>query len=264
MSELKRKKKNSYKEILLDQIIEPEGRLRMEIDQDQIDELARSIDQLGLRQAIEVVVRDDKYEIVYGERRVLAHRALGRTKIWAKIVDLSEDQIAFIRASENVARSNLSPIEEAAAFQDLRDRFMLSIDQICKKVGRSYGNVRKRLDLLKMDKSIQRAVHSGKINLSVAQELWGCSDPGHRDYLLEIAVEHGATRNLVRQWVNDHRKMKRENPAASDMAGEDHSPMEARSVYHTCDVCDGAIKIEEVVSLMICKQCNVKIINAGR
>ena len=264
MSVSKKKKKDSYKEIDLDLIIEPEGRLRMEINEDQIEELAKSIDQLGLRQAIEVVPRDDKFEIVYGERRVLAHRALGRDKIWAKIVELTDDQIALIRATENVARSNLSPIEEAASFQDLRDRFQLTIDQICKKVGRSHGNVKRRLDLLKMGKQIQKAVHSGDITMSVAEELGACPDKGHQNYLLQLAVEHGAKRDVVRQWVNDYRKLKRPDATASGGGAEDHSPMEQKSIYHTCEICDGAVNLSDVTSLLVCKSCHAKVIQAVR
>ncbi len=262
MSKSKGKKKEKYQEIPLDQIIEPDGRLRMEINEDGIEELAKSIASLGLRQAIEVVPRDEKYEIVYGERRVLAHRSLGKETIWAKIVDLSEDQIAMIRATENVARSNLSPIEEAAAFQDLKDRFMLSIDQICKKVGRSHSNVKRRLDLLKMSKRVQKAVHRGDINISVAMELWQCPDEGHTEYLLQLAVEHGAKRDVVRQWVNDYRKIKRGNPTASGEGGEEHSPMEQKSIYHTCEFCDGAVNMKEVVSIVICKTCHKRIKDA--
>ena len=264
MSQSKKKKKDSYKEIDLELIIEPEGRLRMEIDPDQIEQLAKSIDLLGQRQAIEVVPKGEKFEIVYGERRVLAHRALGRDKIWAKVVDLDEDEVAMIRAMENVARSNLSPIEEAAAFQDLRDRFQLSIDQIAKKVGRSHGNVKKRLDLLKMEKCIQVAVHRGDINLSVAQELWVCPDKGHQEYLLELAVEHGAKRNVVRQWVNDYRKLKRSNPDAGAEGGEDHSPMEQKAIYHTCEICDGPVNLDDITSLLVCKTCHGKVIQAAR
>ncbi len=263
MSKSKGKKKEKYQEIPLDQIIEPDGRLRMEINEDGIEELAKSIASLGLRQAIEVVPRDEKYEIVYGERRVLAHRALGKETIWAKIVDLSEDQIAMIRATENVARSDLSPIEEAAAFRDLKDRFMLNIDQIAKKVGRSYSNVKRRLELLKMSKEVQKAVHRGEINISVAMELWGCTDDGHRGYLLELAVEHGAKRDVVRQWVNDYRKLKRPGQATGDQGGEDHTPLETKSIYHTCEFCDGAVNLSEVVSIVICKTCHGKIKNAS-
>ncbi len=257
-----KKRKQSYKEIPLDLIVEPEGRLRLDIDEEQIEELAKSIGALGLRQAIEVVPRGEKFEIVYGERRVLAHRALGKETIWAKIVDLSLDEIAMIRATENVARSNLSPIEEAAAFQDLRVCFQMSIEQIAKKVGRSHANVKIRLDLLKMSKKIQKAVHSGKLKMSVAMELWSCPDEGHQEYLLQLAVEHGATRDVVRQWVNDYKKTKRGNPAASGEGGEDHSPMKAKAIYHTCEICDGAISQSEVVTLLVCKSCDKRMKDA--
>jgi ParB family chromosome partitioning protein len=257
------KAKDKYQEVDLDKIVEPDGGLRLEINEEDIEELAKSIDALGLRQAIEVIPRGEKFEIVYGERRVIACRRLGKKTIWAKIVNLSNEQVSMIRATENLARSQLSPIEEAACFQDLRDTFGMSIDQICKKVGRSYGNVKKRIDLLKMSKAIQKAVHSGQLKMSVATELWSCQDEGHQEYLLELAVEHGATKDVVRQWVQDHRKMKRANLTAGDKGGEDHTPLEHKSIYHTCEICDGAVSLSDVVSMVVCKDCNKRIKTAA-
>ncbi len=256
---MKKKKEAEYKEISLDQIIETEGKLRLEVDEVEIEELARSIDSLGLRQAIEVVARGDKFEVVYGERRLLAHRALGRDKIMAKIVKLTKDEVVLVRAMENVARINLSPIEEAAAFEDLKELFQMTVAKIAKKVGRSPGNVKRRLDLLKMEKGVQKAIHTGKINIAVAEELWRCPDEAHRQYLLELAVDHGVTRDVVRQWVQDFAKTKRSGGDASVEVGGDDTPMEAKTIYHTCEICDGPTSLSEIETLMVCKGCGKKI-----
>ena len=261
---MKREIKAKYKEIPLDSIVEPDGRLRLEINQEEIDELANSIQSLGLRQAIEVVSRDDKYEVVYGERRVLAHRALGLDKIWAKVVVLTVDEIALVRAMENVARTNLSPIEEAASFADLAERFQMSVAKIAKKLGRSAGNVKRRLNLLKMGKVVQKEIHAGRISIAVAEELWRCPDEAHRDYLLQLAVEHGVTRDVVRQWVQDFAKKERSSVDAGRGGGGDLEPMQSKTIYHTCEICDGATSVSEIETLMVCKGCGKKIKEAIR
>lgn len=258
----KKEKGFVYKEISLDLILEPEGRLRFEINDEDLEGLARSIESMGLRQAIEVVKRNDKYEIVYGERRFLAHKALGRDKIWAKVSELNDEQVAEIRAMENIARTNLSPIEEAAAFEDLKTRFNMTVQAVAKKVGRSFSNVKRRLDLLKMDKGIQKAVHSGKIKVSLAEELWRCTDEGHREYLLEMAIEHGVTKDVLRQWVNDYMATKRATEVTGEDAGGYGSVLDQKPIYQACDICEEAVKIEEVRHLGICKACGRKISNA--
>lgn len=258
----KREKKAVYKEIDLDLIMEVEGRLRLEIDEEQIEELARSIESLGLRQAIEVVKKGEKYEIVYGERRYLAHKRLGREKIMAKIVELTDDEIAVIRAMENVARKNLSPIEEAVSFQDLKTRFNLTTKEVGKKVGRSYGNVKRRIDLLEMDTAIQKAVHTGKIKVALAEELRRCPDTAHRSYLLEMAVEHGVTKAVLRQWVEDFNTSERARVYSGEEVGRGSNIMETKPIYQACDVCDEAVKIEELQHMGICKGCGKKLSQA--
>lgn len=258
----KKETRAKYVQIRLDRILEPEGRLRLDIDEDAVEELAKSIDSIGMRQAIEVVVREDKFEIVYGERRVLAHRALGRDKIWAKVVELTKGEIALVRATENIARRDLSPVEEAAAFGDMRDRFGMTAREVAEKVGRSAGNVKRRLDLLRMSKGIQKAVHKGEIKVSVAEEIWRCPDEAHREYLLELAVEHGAKQMVVRQWVQDFVKSERSREGGTDGGGEEVSPMESKTIYGACDICDSAVSLSEMVHLGICKACNKKLRSA--
>ena len=254
--------KPKYQEVPISSIVETEGRLRMEIDEEGIEELARSIESLGLRQAIEVVKRGEGYEIVYGERRYLAHKALGRDKIMAKIVELTDDQIALIRAMENTQRLNLSPIEEAASYKDLQDRFSLTNKEVAKKLGINYSTIKRKLDLLKMDRAVQKAVHKKLITMSVAEELWRCPDEGHRNYLLELAVEHGVTRDVLRGWVSDYLAQERSRESARGTGGDDPHPLQGKPIYQACDICNEAVKIEEIKHLGICKGCGRTLRNA--
>ncbi len=257
-----KKKREEYREIDLKLIDEPDGRARMEIDKEDIANLASSIESFGLRQAIEVVKRGDRYEIVYGERRVLAHRHLEQKTIWAKVVKLTKDEVVLVRALENISRKNLSPIEEAVSFAVMRDEFGNPIDRIAKKVGRSPGNVKRRLALLKMPADIQKAVHSKKISVGIAEELWACKDVAHRSYLLELCIEHGVTTIIARKWVKDYEKELRTSGADNEERGRVLEPMENRPIYQPCDICDSAVDIKEISRLGICRACHKNIRNA--
>lgn len=257
-----KKRREEYKEIPLEKVVDPDGRIRLEIDEEEIKDLAHSIEAYGLRQAIEVIKRDDNFEIVYGERRVLAHRSLGLKTIWAKVVDLSKDEILLIRTMENVARSELTPIEEAASFGTLRDEFGMTADKIAKKVGRSIGQVKRRLSLLRMPADMQKAIHKGLIKVSVAEELWACRDEGHRSYLLDLCIEHGAKTGVVRTWVKDYEKSQRQPGSGNERGGDEVSPMETRTNYMACEICDTPVDITKLVHLGICTECNKKLRSA--
>jgi len=234
----------------------------MAIPDEQIETLANSIQEYGLRQAIEVVKDRSKYQIVYGERRVLAHRKLGLKTIWAKVVVLKKEEIILIRALENVARSELTPIEEAVSFGTLKDEFGFTSEQIAKKVGRTFGNVKRRLDLLRMAPGVQKAVHEGKISVGVAEALWRCRDEAHQEYLLDLSIEHGVTVAVVRGWVEQHEKEKRAKKGDNTGGGGIESTFEPKTTYITCEVCDGGFDVMKMEHMAVCPGCKKEIKNA--
>lgn len=248
------------KEIDLAVIDEPRGRIRMEIDQDEVKSLADSIAQIGLLQPIIVRADGQRYEIIAGHRRFLAFRLLGRVRIPAMVRDLDDAATAVARATENLGRVDLSPIEEAATYADLRDNYGLSPDQIGKEMGKSPGVVKRRLDLLKMPPQLQKAVHLKKISYGVAEELWRLGDEGVIDYYLGYAVDHGVTVAVARQWVNDHRRS--QSRIDNDVGGGGGAPMplESKPIYLTCEICNGPTPLEDAKNITICKGCHMGIL----
>lgn len=243
------------KTIKLELIDEPAGIIRLEIDPEEIKGLAANIKAVGLLQPIVVRAVNERYEIVYGHRRFLAVKSLGREEISCIVRAFSDVDCALARASENRCRVDLSPVEEAAVYADLRDRFGLSYDEISDHMGVSGGIVRRRLDLLKMPESLQQAVHFKRITVGVAEEFSRLSDPAKIDYFLGYAVEHGCTVLVARGWVNDEKK--RERGAVADVAGggDTVTPLESTPVYISCDLCRGPVKIEELRHFRTCVDC---------
>lgn len=243
-------------------IDEPKGIVRLEIDPVRLQDLAENIREMGLLQPIVVRPDGERFEIVFGHRRYLAHKILEARHIACIVRILTDLECAVMRGTENIQRDDLSPIEQAAIYADLHDNHGLSIDQVGKKMGKSTGIVKRRLDLLKMPPQLQKAVHNRSINYSVAEELWSLGDNSAIDYLLGFAVDHGATREVVRGWVKDKKDADRRKQSAGEEGGGDRSPMEPRPVYVSCDLCHGPMELGSETIIRTCPDCTQRITDA--
>lgn len=147
------------KQIDVTKIIPNPEQPRREFDEGALQELAASIRERGLLQAILVEeVGDGTYILHAGERRLRAHRLLGRQSIAARVMPaLNGDgkQERLLNALvENTMREDMSPMEEARALGELRD-LGLTVPAICKKTGMNFGTVDGRLVLLRLDEPLQ-------------------------------------------------------------------------------------------------------------
>jgi len=254
--------KEKLHEVDLSQIDEPKEINRLEIDPDEISELAQSISEIGLMQPVLLRPDGDRFEMVAGERRFLAHKQLDLSTIKAIIREMTDQQAAILRATENLSRVNLTPLEEGAVYSNLINGHGMTIDQIAKRMGRAPGTIKRRLDLMKMPASLQKAIHNGSINPGVAEELWRISDPAAMDYYLGLVIDNGSTRAVTRQWVDDWAKEKRTMGPASERGGGLSPPYLERPSYQPCDLCEGPMKIGDEKLFRCCPTCTEKLKNA--
>jgi len=247
--------KSVFKVIGMEKIDRPAEGTRLEIAPEEIAELAQSIEERGLLQPILVTPREGRFEIVAGDRRYLAHEKLGRKKIEAKVVESDAEAIALDRATENLQRRDLSPFEEGMIYGSLRDKMGLKVGEIAQKMGKSPGRIERRLSVLRMPDSFQKALHYGKVSMAVAEELWSTPDSEKREYFLELAVEHGITQVIANMWVKDFKKSLR----AEDVRTEGDSPLtepfENVPIYRACDICRDPVEYKDLVELRVCPAC---------
>lgn len=133
--------------------------------------LAASMKHVGLLQPITVRAAPPGvkgFEIIAGHRRVKAAESLGWTAIAATIVQATDVQVLELALVENLQRESLSPLEEAEGFAALREAAGYTPEQLAQKTGRTKGWVYQRLKLLDLCTEAKRALHSGKLQLSVA------------------------------------------------------------------------------------------------
>ncbi len=237
---------------------------RLTIDMELVKELAESIDEVGLMQPILLAKKGNRFEVVWGNRRLLAHKHLGKTKILAKVQELDQAQITIMRATENIFREGITPIEEALIYKSLMETDGMDIEKIAKRMRKSAGIVRRRLDLLRMPQCLQTAIHQKDISYGVAESLWGLESVAQIEYYLQFAIENGASVAVVRGWVKDEKdKCRRER---SDIAGggESIAINENIPIFFTCQLCNGPTKLGTETTFRACPDCAkqlVEIIN---
>ena len=152
------------REILVEKIVPNKYQPRREFTEEKIKELAESIKQNGLLQSI--TVRDmgnGFYELIAGERRLRAIKYLQYAKTKAIVKELTDEQMATLALIENIQREELTPIEEAHAYQELLRINKLTQDELAKSLGKTQATVANKLRLLKLSKKVIDAINTKKI-----------------------------------------------------------------------------------------------------
>ena len=165
---------------------------RTVFDEEAMAELVHSIKEIGLLQP--VVVRKtapDAYELVMGERRWRATQAAGLTTIPAIVRETEDTDMLRDALLENLHRSNLNPLEEAAAYQQLLEDFSCTHDELAQRIGRSRPQISNTLRLLKLSPAVQRRVAAGVLSAGHARALLGVPDAEQQDRLAQRVVAEG-------------------------------------------------------------------------
>lgn len=239
----------------------PKNGARLEIPKVKIDELAASIKERGLLQAIRVQKRGERFEIIFGDRRFLAVSSLGWKNIPAVVAEGDNGNVTLERAVENIQRDDLTPLEEAMQYQSLTKELNVTFGELSKVTGKSPGTVKRSLNILKMPEFLQRALHERKISKGVAEELQVCPNEAQKEYLAELACVHGITVAIARQWVADYKKTLRAEKNDSEEGGSVEFSHRSEPVYVTCYLCHGPSSILETSSITVCKGCKKELAN---
>lgn len=252
---VKKKEKIETKLIEMKLIDPPDGHVRMEIPEREIFELSESMKEVGLVQAIVITPVNSRYEVVVGHRRYLAAKRLNWGEIKAEVRVMDRREIAILRATENLQRKDLSPIEEAAIYLDLYNEGKLTPKMIAKKMGRGATYVKRRMDLLRLDEEIQKVVHARKISIEVAFILSKIEDKKELYQRLEWALENGCTPQVARMWVDDVRKALQYINTREEPPVPRSNTIVTEKYYTACQICEGPMEYQEIQVIKICKDC---------
>jgi ParB family chromosome partitioning protein len=179
---------------------------RRDFPEEALAELAQSLRTSGLLQP--VVVRpagDTSYELIAGERRCRAAERLGWQEISAVIREVDDRTLLALALVENLQRDELSPIDEARAYQRLMADFATSHADIAELVGKERSTVANALRLLKLPQTVQQMVHDGRLTTGHARALLQLSDDGAIAHWAATVLERGLSVREVETAVRGHR-----------------------------------------------------------
>jgi len=175
---------------------------RTVFDEDQLTELALSIKEVGLLQPPVVrSIGNGKYQLIMGERRFRAAKLAGLKSIPVIIRQTSDDQLLREALIENIHRSQLNPLEEGAAYQQLLNDFSYTHDELAVKLSKSRPAITNTMRLLNLPPSVQRKVAAGIISAGHARALLSLTDEKEIENLANRIVAEGLTVRAVEEIV---------------------------------------------------------------
>lgn len=174
---------------------------RTAFDEDAQRELEHSIRTIGLLQPIVVRRTAQGIELVAGERRLRAVRAIGLDRIPAIIRETEDDALLRDALLENLHRADLNPLEEAAAYAQLLADFACTQDELASRIGRSRPHISNTIRLLKLPPDVQRRVAAGVLSAGHARALLSIDDPAAVERMAQRIIAEGlsvrATEELI-------------------------------------------------------------------
>ena len=178
---------------------------RQSFGESELAELAQSVKEKGVIQPILVTKTNDGFQLIAGERRWRAAQKAGLDKIPALIRDVSPAEALQIALIENIQRQDLNPIEEAAAYQELLQRFNFTQDALSARIGKNRTTIANFLRLLKLPDDVQRDLIDGRLSAGHARVLVSVDSPSTqrkiRDLVIKGALSVRQTEALVKRFL---------------------------------------------------------------
>jgi ParB family transcriptional regulator, chromosome partitioning protein len=212
-------------EVPVDRIVPNPRQPRQVFDEAELAELAASIREIGVLQPVVVRAAGNdeagpRFELVMGERRWRASREAGLATVPALVRDTQDDAMLRDALLENLHRSELNPLEEAAAYQQLLDDFGCTHDELAGRLGRSRPQISNTLRLLRLPPTVQRRVAAGVLSAGHARALLGLDDPAAMERLAQRVVAEGlsvrATEEAVALGGDGAGPVRRRSPRMGD------------------------------------------------
>ena len=215
---------------------------RQSFDEEELSQLASSIAELGLLQP--VLVRrlpGGGYELIAGERRWRAAQQAGLEQVPALVID-ADDREALERALvENVQRSDLNPVEEAAAYKQLLDEGSLTQEELGARIGRNRVTISNAIRLLDLPQAVQKLLVARRLSAGHARPLLALSNPAMQERLGRRIAEEGLS---VREAESLVRRFQQFLPQPSPSARPPRSAAAADAQRKLADALHARVKVD--------------------
>ena len=185
-------------------------------DEEALKDLSASIKEKGVFTPILVRKSLKGYELIAGERRLKASKMAGLKEIPAMVVDFDDANMMEVSLLENVQRENLTPIEEAEAYDNIIKRLNYTQDELSKKVGKSRAYITNSLRILKLPTRVRTYVNDGKLSLGHAKALLAFEDEDKINEVADRVIKDDLTVRDVEKLAKDKPTVKKKKEVVAD------------------------------------------------
>ena len=212
-------------ELPIDQIERNPRQPRAQFPASELNDLTESIRQHGVLQPVLVIASSDGYQLIAGERRVLAAQKAGLAVVPAVIREAGAQTSLEMALTENLQRSDLNPLEAAEGYRQLIEDFGLTHDEVAARLGKSRSSVTNSLRLLKLSSAVRKALEAGTISEGHARALVALPLAKDQASALKVIVARELNvrqaEELVRQMSQEPAPRRKAKVTATDPHAED-------------------------------------------
>lgn len=217
----------------------PRNPMRIEMNDADLESLARDIAQKGLIHPLSVRRDGERYYVIAGHRRYMACKLIHADEVEVKDYTGSKLSDESIKFSENRRRAEVNPAEEANWLDDLQKSGDLTLEQLMQETGESESWINSRLALMRGDKRVFDLLFARRLNLAQATELNKFPDDFRLQYITQ-AVESGANAKQLHRWRHELKQMGLETMPGKPVDGSTQpAPVIPGAVIDACVLCHG-------------------------
>lgn len=218
-------------------IDEPEHAMRSDIHDDELVALANSIKQFGLLQPITLRKRGERYEVIAGHRRLMAHRHINYPVIASIVREADDTTTDAMKVHENLYRADVNPVDQAVFLHEYMERAQLTPEGLAEQLNRSVNWIYSRLELLQYPDYLIEFIGEGKLSMATASILNQIQNPAIKEKFCRDAAIIGLSATRAKFWLNQA-NLSVNNPAQVRLAEEEQENGETpvQTLYFTCEL----------------------------
>lgn len=229
--------------------------LRLDMEDEGIEGLARSISRLGVLVPLHVVCKGGCYTVVCGHRRLRAARRTSLEKLPCIVVDTQEDKERETSFAENFFRRDLSPVELACALKDCYTKASMTVKELAAGFHKSEHWVHSMIAIADWPSDVQEAIHVKAISVSAGANLACVNGQEYRAFLVRNAVEQGATARTTAAWLQAYQAMQPPEAAVTAEPLPFGVPAIPLVPQAPCLCCSQLFKVNEMSHVPVCGAC---------
>jgi ParB/RepB/Spo0J family partition protein len=197
----------------------------------------------------------EKYRVIIGHRRFLACKTAKYDPIPCYISEEEPERDIEKMLAENIARKDMSPVEEAAVFKEALDTAGHTPNSLAESIGRTREYVVTRLRILEFRPELQKALHTKQVNIAIAEHLSEIDDDEIFSRYLEDCIENHYAAKTVKNWVEIYKTSKDFRQKGFTDPRQAGSASKQSDIKHQCEVCGKYYPFYQLTSIIICKGC---------